>query len=596
VKDPISNSIKISLLCICVFFGSSLLAHEDPPVPVPAATVIIDQDAAVRLGRALFWDQQLGGGNGALMACASCHYQAGTDSHPARVDAGILDNGHLASLGVQFSAFNSLDCDAANCQAADNCSGTGSWLRTGVQSPPVVESNTIHSFWDGRANNTFNGVNESGNSAHGIFERDDQGFIVQVEVAFSDSAQASQAIPPANSAVEMACHGRTFPELGYKMLRVEPLALQTGAVASDVQATNYADLIAATFDPRFVGNEAISEADPIRSGDPANPSPQPSLTEQNFSMFFGLAIQAYEQSLEYGGRTPTAAELVSMNNLQCDFCHADGLSSAMLDASSNQNAFTNTAVELVRGSPGVSDPRVGPSNVGLFKTSHLLNLRLTAPYFHTGTAGDLSDVLEFYVNGGCGGLITDPDFCDGNAVTANTLINLQVAPLAEDITNVQTMMEDMLDPRICAGTDPYTHPSLTLWLDDGDPESDITMNPSDSGLGLDYLSDNGVIVNCSTLLTAVDPPTLNRAAFSASSARWRIFGSAASNDNSTTVEAFLIDGGVTTLIGSAATQSDGSWAVRVNDTTVEPTDETAGIRIETSSGGVVESFGTIEFR
>ena len=30
--------------------------------------------AAIKLGKALFWDEQLGSGNGGQYACASCHY------------------------------------------------------------------------------------------------------------------------------------------------------------------------------------------------------------------------------------------------------------------------------------------------------------------------------------------------------------------------------------------------------------------------------------------------------------------------------------------------------------------------------------------
>ena len=356
-----------------------------------------------------------------------------------RIIAGRLPNGHMSYLGVQFASFSSLNCDGDTCQPADTCRATGSWVRTVVQSSPAVESRFIHNFWDGRANNTFNGVDASGNSADGVFERDSEGLLVSVEVAFSDSSQASQAILPANSEVEMACGGRTFPELGYKMIRSVPLALQSGAVATDVQSTSYAAMIALAFDSRFVGDELVEEAAPIRSGDAANPSPQPSLTEQNFSLLFALAIQAYEESLTYGGRSPTAEELVSMTNLGCDLCHADGLSAAMVDTANNQVAFTNTALELTMGSPGVTDSRVATPNVGSFKANHLLNLPLTAPYFHTGTANNLQDVTDFYVNGGCGGLTTDPDFCEGNAVTAETDIIPLIEPLEEDINNVITI-------------------------------------------------------------------------------------------------------------------------------------------------------------
>jgi hypothetical protein len=380
------------------------------------------------------------------------------------------------------------------------------------------------------------------------------------------------------------------------MMRSVPLALQIGAVAADVQSTSYAALIALAFDSRFVGNELVADAAPIRSGDAANPAPQPTLTEQNFSLLFGLAIQAYEESLEYGGRTPTAEELLSMNNLGCDLCHADGLSAAMIDTGNNQNAFTNTAVELTGGSPAVTDSRVATPNVGMFKTSHLLNLPLTAPYFHTGKADNLKDVTDFYVNGGCGGLATDPAFCEGNAVTAETGIIPINAPLEADINNVIKMMQEMVDQQICEGTGPYAHPSLTLWLADGDVESDLTMSASDGGLGISYTADDGSLVDCESLLTLIDPPSFTRIAFSESLAAWRIWGAVGDNDIADRVDVFLLEAGNETFIGSTAVTNDGSWLVAVNGTTVFVLDSNAGIRIVTSTGATIEVFGEIEFR
>src|SRR5215510_11595064 len=47
------------------------------PVPQPAGGHILDQPAAVRLGKALFWDVQTGGDG--QTACASCHFLGGAD-------------------------------------------------------------------------------------------------------------------------------------------------------------------------------------------------------------------------------------------------------------------------------------------------------------------------------------------------------------------------------------------------------------------------------------------------------------------------------------------------------------------------------------
>ena len=46
--------------------------------PQPTGGDIIDQAAAVRLGKALFWDMQTGGDG--MIACATCHFHAGADN------------------------------------------------------------------------------------------------------------------------------------------------------------------------------------------------------------------------------------------------------------------------------------------------------------------------------------------------------------------------------------------------------------------------------------------------------------------------------------------------------------------------------------
>ena len=54
-----------------------------PPAPPPQAyaAIIKDNAALVALGKALFWDVQVGGANN--QACASCHFHAGADTRTA---------------------------------------------------------------------------------------------------------------------------------------------------------------------------------------------------------------------------------------------------------------------------------------------------------------------------------------------------------------------------------------------------------------------------------------------------------------------------------------------------------------------------------
>jgi cytochrome c peroxidase len=68
-------------------------ANEDwkgVPVPGPAGLgdLVRDRNAAIALGKALFWDTEAGS-NG--QACASCHFQAGADNRVKnQMNPGIL--------------------------------------------------------------------------------------------------------------------------------------------------------------------------------------------------------------------------------------------------------------------------------------------------------------------------------------------------------------------------------------------------------------------------------------------------------------------------------------------------------------------------
>ena len=50
------------------------------PEPPDLANYVRNKTVAIQLGKALFWDMQLGGDG--VQACASCHFHAGADNGP----------------------------------------------------------------------------------------------------------------------------------------------------------------------------------------------------------------------------------------------------------------------------------------------------------------------------------------------------------------------------------------------------------------------------------------------------------------------------------------------------------------------------------
>jgi cytochrome c peroxidase len=158
----------------------------------------------------------------------------------------------------------------------------------------------FRNFWDGRANNTFNGVSPFGRRdvAARIQELEPDGTLAAVVVELENASLASQAVGPPTSDFEMSCTGRSFADIGRKLLDRIPLALQAVSPTDSVLAPlrrslgdgltlTYEQLIERAFQRRYwaaaqrvtIGGQTFSQK------------------EANFSLFWGLAIQLYEQTL-----------------------------------------------------------------------------------------------------------------------------------------------------------------------------------------------------------------------------------------------------------------------------------------------------------
>ena len=402
----LSRKIKSSI-AIAVLAGHTVSAQMTPPsqplaslktVPIPGPDYtgyVKDKSRAIALGKALFWDMQVG--SDGKTSCATCHFHAGVDNriknqlNPGilRVDASGNPNPDdtfslggpnytlkatdfpfhkLADVNNRNSAVISDINDVASSQGVFNTK----FLSTtpgnpqdnvtqlddpifnvgGIETRRVEPRNTpttinavynFRNFWDGRAENYFNGVNPFG-------LRDPNAKLYkavtsltspqQVSVKLKNSSLASQAVGPPLSSFEMSADGRTFQDVGIKMVgkrnllrglklprnlgkklfspNLKPLAQQEVAVddstLSIYRAPNgkglkkkYKQLIEDAFQPEWWNSRwsiQVNKNDGSRQpvflgvGSLVDQNKETyTLMEYNFSLFFGLAIQLYESTL-----------------------------------------------------------------------------------------------------------------------------------------------------------------------------------------------------------------------------------------------------------------------------------------------------------
>ena len=328
------------------------------PMPADLDVYIKDRAAAIKLGKALFWEQQAGSDG---TACASCHYQAGADGRDRNQVAmgpdGKFDNGHavnfqlkldthfpftkfqdalnnaspkirssndiVGSQGVFKSDFlglsvgalgvgsvGSFDAGAVRPDATFNRLNINTRQVTGRNAPSVINAVFNHrNFWDGRAHNEFNGVNPFGDSDVNarVYETDPvTGEAVSTQVRILDASLASQAVGPLNNSVEMAHAGRNFAQVGKKLRGLKPLALQKVAADDSVLGpdadptkgltTSYDAMIRAAIQDKWWNgtNKFTVNAD---GRVVASANGEYSHMEGNFSMIFGLAVMMYEATL-----------------------------------------------------------------------------------------------------------------------------------------------------------------------------------------------------------------------------------------------------------------------------------------------------------
>ncbi len=224
------------------------------PEPDNLKDFVQDKAAAIALGKSLFWDMQVGGDG--IQSCASCHFHAGTDNRSKnqinpglnrvkadgnqRPDVYAPDNrnpdktfdigGHpnyqlttanypfgkqindvTGSQGVFKADFvdiipgSSVDKVTPVKDDVFNVKGINVRQVTDRNSPSTINAGfNFRNFWDGRAQNIFNGVNPFGRRDPNAFvlKANGRNRLKEVKIQLRNSSLASQAVGPPTSPVE----------------------------------------------------------------------------------------------------------------------------------------------------------------------------------------------------------------------------------------------------------------------------------------------------------------------------------------------------------------------------------------------------------
>lgn len=293
------------------------------PVPRPPdlGAYVKDEEAAIALGKALFWDMQVGSDD--RTACATCHFRAGADprsknqltpglNHVPAPDLTFTTGGpnhqltaddfpltRLAIPGVRGELDPATDSDdAVSSQGVPylapqpdpqgfEVGGIKTRRVEPRNTPTVINAVFNHrQFWDGRGDHLFNGVNFAGQrDPDATLFRVEGAGLAEVRVAIDNASLASQALQPIVEDLEMAAPGRDVRDVardlaratrgkGRKLCEVRPLALQkvsrTDSVLGDLarhpkpglKVSTYNAMIAAAFQPEWWDSKKLVRVHP----------------------------------------------------------------------------------------------------------------------------------------------------------------------------------------------------------------------------------------------------------------------------------------------------------------------------------------------
>jgi cytochrome c peroxidase len=337
-----SRGIAIAAIALAAVIAGHIASAQIAPdslktVPIPKPSnlgdFVKDEKAAIALGKALFWDMQVG--SDGIQSCATCHFHAGADSRPKnqlspgvlRVNANKTPNPDktfqsgganyqlkpddfpfhkLADPNNRLSAVLRDSNDIVSSQGVFNAEfqdvvpgsdkdkvtfkpdpdgfkvGNTNVRRVEPRNTPTTINAVFNfrQFWDGRASDVFNGVNPFGprDPNAKLYKATNPAKLNEVTIRLDKSSLASQAVGPPLSSFEMSGDGRTFQEIGDKFGPDKPKSTGKGKKLPRKSAKKVIPL-------RPLGKQVVHNEDSVLGSDSRWPQP-------------GLKTATYEKMIE----------------------------------------------------------------------------------------------------------------------------------------------------------------------------------------------------------------------------------------------------------------------------------------------------------
>ena len=556
---PLTNITSFATPLLVEDVAPALLSP--PPDPSGLRLFVQDRMALLQMGKALFWDMQVG--SDGIQACASCHFHAGADNRiKNQVSPGInvqpfpdftFQIGGGPNYTLQSSDFPLSTAQAQNDVVSSQGVFSGEVLdpdgfnigsikvrRVEPRNTPTTINAVFNRllFWDGRAKDHFNGgspfgPNPSGNYPVLQMATNPQTPWVTFDVIqngrLDNASLASLAVGPIVSLFEMSSVQRSLVDFHFTLKSharsissTRPLAKQHVAPDDSVlgklsdypnkglEGVTYEGMIEKAFLPQWWNSKVKVNGY--------------SLLEENFSLFWGLAIREYLATLQadsglnastpfdrYQAGDETALSPQQVNGLSlfttsiangganCSTCHAipeftrasirrtasiellTGGTTLRNSTVANTGFHTDYGVRVSGDDLGAGNPTTYPNppagvsatntRPNTFKAPGLRNVALTAPYMHSGRFLTLEQVIDFY-NAGRNDGIT-------NRGPALSLTQSQKNDL------VAFLRYGLTDNRVLHEQAPFDHPEI--FVPNGHPGDTMTVQVAADGNAADSL-------------------------------------------------------------------------------------------------------------